>query len=243
MNLVSEIASDKFDFEFTMSKVGKPVDRQEWGMTPQTVNAYYSPNMNEIVFPAAILQPPFFNKDADAAVNYGGIGAVIGHEMTHGFDDQGRQFDKKGNLSDWWTNTDADNFTKQTAVLVNQYDNFKILDTLHVNGKLTLGENIADFGGITVSLNALKSVWKKTGDNTKIDGFTPLQRFFLSYAQVWRLTIRDKDQMRKLKEDVHSPGIARTNAVVRNVPEFYTAFDIKPTDPLYLAPDKRANIW
>ena len=237
------IASDKFDFEFTMSKVGKPVDRQEWGMTPQTVNAYYSPNMNEIVFPAAILQPPFFNKDADAAVNYGGIGAVIGHEMTHGFDDQGRQFDKKGNLSDWWTNTDADNFTKQTAVLVNQYDNFKILDTLHVNGKLTLGENIADFGGITVSLNALKSVWKKTGDNTKIDGFTPLQRFFLSYAQVWRLTIRDKDQMRKLKEDVHSPGIARTNAVVRNVPEFYTAFDIKPTDPLYLAPDKRANIW
>ena len=235
--------SDKHDFIYTINKIGKPVDRKEWGMTPQTVNAYYSPNMNEIVFPAAILQPPFFNKDADDAVNYGAIGTVIGHEMTHGFDDQGRQFDKKGNLSDWWTDADANNFTKQTAVLVEQYDNFKILDTLHVNGKLTLGENIADFGGITVSLNALKSVLKKTGNTTKIDGFTPMQRFFLSFAQVWRMTIRDKDQMRKLKEDVHSPGVARTNAVVRNVPEFYEAFNIKSTDPLYIAPDHRAKIW
>ena len=235
--------SDKFDFAFEMGKVGKAVDRTEWGMTPQTVNAYYSPNMNEIVFPAAILQPPFFSKDADAAVNYGAIGTVIGHEMTHGFDDQGRQFDKKGNLTDWWTDADADNFTKQTAILVDQYNKFKILDTLHVNGKLTLGENIADFGGITISLNALKSVLKKTGDSTKIDGFTPMQRFFMSFAQVWRTSIRDKEQMRLLKEDVHSPGVARTNAVVRNVPEFYTAFNIKSNDPLFIAPENRAKIW
>ena len=237
------MTAEKFGFEYTMNKVGKAVDRKEWDMTPQTINAYYSPNMNEIVFPAAILQPPFFNKDADAAVNYGAIGTIIGHEMTHGFDDEGRQFDKKGNLADWWTKTDADNFTKQTAVLVEQYNNFKILDTLHVNGQLTLGENIADFGGITVSLNALKSVLKKTGDTSKIDGFTPSQRFFLSFAQVWRTSARNEDLMRRLKEDVHSPEVARTNAVVRNVPEFYEAFDIKTTDPLYIAPEKRAKIW
>ena len=179
-----------------MNKVGKPVDKQEWHMTPQTINAYYNPNMNEIVFPAAILQPPFFNKDADAAINYGAIGAVIGHEMTHGFDDEGRQFDKNGNLKDWWTKEDAANFIKQTNFIVDQYNSFKILDSLHVDGRLTLGENIADFGGITVSLNALKKVWKTTGDTAKIDGFTPLQRFFLSYGQVWRMTIREKDQMR-----------------------------------------------
>jgi putative endopeptidase len=235
--------SDKFDFDYMMNKVGKPVDKQEWHMTPQTINAYYNPNMNEIVFPAAILQPPFFNKDADAAINYGAIGAIIGHEMTHGFDDEGRQFDKNGNLKDWWTKEDADNFIKQTNVLVDQYNSFKILDSLHVDGKLTLGENIADFGGITVSLNALKKVWKTTGDTASIDGFTPLQRFFLSFGQVWRMTIRDKQQMRLLKEDVHSPGVARTNAVVRNVPEFYEAFKINSTDPLYYAPDKRAKIW
>ncbi|MGD0711047.1 MAG: M13 family metallopeptidase [Bacteroidales bacterium] len=235
--------SDKFEFAYLMNKVGKPVDKQEWHMSPQTINAYYNPNMNEIVFPAAILQPPFFNKDADVAINYGAIGAVIGHEMTHGFDDEGRQFDKNGNLKDWWTKEDAANFIKQTNVLIDQYNSFKILDSLHVDGKLTLGENIADFGGITVSLNALKKVWKTTGDTASIDGFTPLQRFFLSYGQVWRMTIRDKDQMRKLKEDVHAPGVARVNAVVRNVPELYEAFKIKPTDPLYYAPDKRAKIW
>jgi putative endopeptidase len=235
--------SDKFEFAFMMNKVGKPVDKLEWHMTPQTINAYYNPNMNEIVFPAAILQPPFFNKDADAAINYGAIGAIIGHEMTHGFDDEGRQFDKNGNLKDWWTKEDADNFIAETNVLVDQYNRFKILDSLHVDGKLTLGENIADFGGITVSLNALKKVWKTTNDTASIDGFTPLQRFFLSFGQVWRMSIRDKQQMRLLKEDVHSPGVARTNAVVRNVPEFYEAFKINPTDPLYNAPDKRAKIW
>jgi putative endopeptidase len=235
--------SDKYEFEYMLSKIGKPVDRQEWHMSPQTVNAYYSPNMNEIVFPAAILQPPFFDKDADPAVNYGGIGAVIGHEMTHGFDDEGRQYDKKGNLADWWTADDAKKFTEQTAILIDQYDNYKILDSLHVNGKLTLGENIADYGGLTISLNALKSVWKKSGDTSKIDGFTPLQRFFLSYAQIWRMSIRDKELMRRLKEDVHSPAMARVNAAVRNIPEFYEAFQIKTTDPLFLAAEKRAKIW
>jgi len=160
--------SDKFEFAYMMNKVGKPVDKQEWHMTPQTINAYYSPNMNEIVFPAAILQPPFFNKDADAAINYGAIGAIIGHEMTHGFDDEGRQYDKNGNLKNWWANEDTVNFMNQTRVLVDQYNSFRILDSLHVDGKLTLGENIADFGGITVSLNALKKVWKTTGDTASI---------------------------------------------------------------------------
>ncbi len=235
--------TDKFEFEYMLSKIGKPVDRQEWHMTPQTVNAYYSTNMNEIVFPAAILQPPFFNKDADAAVNYGAIGTVIGHEMTHGFDDQGRQYDKKGNLVDWWTKEDADKFTKQTTVLADQYSKYKILDSLHVDGKLTLGENIADVGGLTVSMNALKSVLKKTGDTAKIDGFSPLQRFFLSYAQVWRMSIRDKELMRRLKEDVHSPGMARVNVAIVNIPEFYEAFLIKTSDPLYIAAEKRAKIW
>lgn len=235
--------ADKFEFAYLMSKIGKKVDKMEWHMTPQTVNAYYNPNLNEIVFPAAILQPPFFNKDADAAVNYGAIGTVIGHEMTHGFDDQGRQYDKDGNLKDWWTKDDAESFTKQTTVLVDQYNDYKILDSLHVDGNLTLGENIADVGGITVALNALKTVWKKNNDTAKVDGFTPLQRFFLSYAQVWRMSIRDKELMRRLKEDVHSPGMARVNGVVRNIPDFYEAFAISTNDALYLVPEKRAKIW
>ena len=235
--------NDKFEFEFMINKIGKPVDRNEWYMSPQTVNAYYSPTMNEIVFPAGILQPPFFFKDADDAVNYGAIGTVIGHEMTHGFDDQGRQYDKEGNLVDWWTKEDAEKFTKQTAVLVEQYDNFKMLDSLHVDGKLTLGENIADVGGLTVSLNALKSVLAKSGDTTKIDGFTPLQRFFLSYSQVWSQSIRDKELMRRLKEDVHSPGNARVNGAIVNIPEFYDAFSVKESDPMFLKEEKRAKIW
>jgi putative endopeptidase len=235
--------SDKFNFEYMMNKVNKPVDKKEWHMTPQTVNAYYNPNLNEIVFPAAILQPPFFNKDADNAVNYGAIGAVIGHEMTHGFDDEGRLYDKNGNLTDWWTKDDADKFLSETAILVEQYDAYKILDSLHIDGKLTLGENIADVGGVTIALNALKKVVQEKNDTAKIDGFTPVQRFFISYACVWRMSIRDKDLMRKLKEDVHSPGMARVNAVVRNIPEFYDAFALNENDSLYLTTDKRAKIW
>lgn len=226
-----------------IAKIGKPVDRSEWGMTPQTINAYYSPNMNEIVFPAAILQPPFFFMDADDAVNYGAIGMVIAHEMTHGFDDQGRQYDKEGNLHDWWLAEDSKNFEAKTKVLVDQYDNYKMLDSLHVDGKLTLGENIADLGGMFVAYNGLLKALEGKDKTARLDGFTPEQRFFLSYAQVWRANIRDEETMRRLKEDVHSPGEARVNAIVYNIPAFYTAFNIQPGDKRYIAPENRAAIW
>jgi len=226
-----------------IAKIGKPVDRTEWGMTPQTVNAYYSPNMNEIVFPAAILQPPFFFMDADDAVNYGAIGMVISHEMTHGFDDQGRQYDKDGNLHDWWLADDSKNFEMQTKVLVDQFDNYTMLDSLHVDGKLTLGENIADLGGMNVAYNGLMKALEGKNKDEKIDGFTESQRFFLSYAQVWRANVRDEETMRRLKEDVHSPSVARVNGIVYNLPFFYEAFNIQPGDKRYIAPEKRANIW
>ena len=226
-----------------VAKIGKPVDRSEWGMTPQTINAYYSPNMNEIVFPAAILQPPFFFMDADDAVNYGAIGMVISHEMTHGFDDQGRQYDKEGNLQDWWLADDSKNFEAKTKVLVDQYDSYVILDSLHVDGKLTLGENIADLGGMNVAYNGLQKALAGKNKDEKIDGFSSDQRFFLSYAQVWRANIRDEETMRRLKEDVHSPGSARVNAIVYNIPAFYTAFNIQSTDKRYIAPENRADIW
>ena len=237
------LTANKFDFEYTLSKIGKAPDRTEWGMTPQTVNAYYSPNLNEIVFPAGILQPPFFSKDADDAVNYGGIGGVIGHEMTHGFDDQGRQYDKNGNLQDWWTKEDADRFTAKTQVLINQYNNYIELDSLHINGALTLGENIADLGGITISYEALQKALKQNPAKEKIDGFTPTQRFLLSWAQVWRQNIRDEELKKRLKDDVHSPGDARVNGVMPNVDIFYDAFNVMPTDKLYRAPADRAKIW
>jgi putative endopeptidase len=232
----------QFETNRGIAKIGKPVDRSEWGMTPQTINAYYNPNMNEIVFPAAILQPPFFFMDADDAVNYGAIGMVISHEMTHGFDDQGRQYDKEGNLHDWWIPEDSKNFEAKTKVLVDQYDNYKMLNDLHVDGKLTLGENIADLGGMNVAYNGLQKALKgKNAD--KIDGFTPDQRFFLSYAQVWRANTRDEETMRRLKEDVHSPAETRVNAIVYNIPAFYTAFNIKPEGKRYIAPENRADIW
>jgi len=235
--------ANRFNYLYNLSQVGKPVDRQRWGMSPQTVNAYYSSNMNEIVFPAGILQPPFFFADGDDAVNYGGIGVVIGHEMTHGFDDQGRKYDKDGNLNDWWNETDAENYKKITSKLEEQFNNFYINDSLKVDGKLTLGENISDLGGITIALYALQKVWKKNPPPESIDGFTPLQRFFLSYAQIWRGDIRTKELMRRLKEDVHSPSIARVNGIVYNVPEFYKAFKIEPTDKLYKKPEERVSIW
>ncbi len=237
------INSNKFDFEYAISKIGKPVDKSEWHMTPQTVNAYYSPNMNEIVFPAAILQPPFFFKDADDAVNYGGIGAVIGHEMTHGFDDQGRQYDKNGNLNDWWTPADAENFKKQTQPLIDQFNKFVVIDELTINGELTLGENIADLGGITVAYVALQKANKANPPAEKIDGFTPTQRFLLSWAQVWRANTRPEELKRRLREDVHSPAIARVNAVMSNIPMFYDAFGIKEGEKLYRKPEDRIKIW
>ncbi|MEI6765920.1 MAG: M13 family metallopeptidase [Bacteroidota bacterium] len=237
------MTTSRFEFTRDINKIGKPVDRTEWGMTPQTVNAYYSPNMNEIVFPAAILQPPFFFLKGDDAVNYGAIGVVIGHEMTHGFDDQGRLYDKDGNLRDWWTKEDAVNFEKQTQVLIDQFDSYKMLDSLHVDGKLTIGENIADMGGLTVAYVALQKAMQGKDATAKIDGFTSDQRFFLAYAQVWRGNTRDKELMRRLKEDVHSPKEARVNGQVYNIPAFYKAFDIKQSDKRYKAEKDRPVIW
>jgi len=234
--------SREFEFIFDIDKIGKPVDKSEWGMTPQTVNAYYNPSYNEIVFPAAILQPPFFNKDADDAVNYGAIGVVIGHEMTHGFDDQGRKYDKEGNLNDWWTEKDAELFKKKTNLLVNQYNKYVILDSLHVDGKLTLGENIADLGGLNISYNALQMAYKGNQPDP-IDGFTADQRFFIGYAQVWRQNIRDKALMQRLKTDVHSPGDARVNIPPFNLDAFIKAFDIKEDDKLFIPVNERAYIW
>lgn len=237
------MAANKFNVKRELNKIGKPVDRSEWGMTPQTVNAYYSPNMNEIVFPAAILQYPFFDLNADDAVNYGAIGVVIGHEMTHGFDDQGRQYDKDGNLTDWWTPEDATKFKEHVQVLVTQFNNFKMLDSLHVDGELTLGENIADLGGLMVSYTAFQKALKENPVKENIEGFTPNQRFFISYAQVWRGNIRDKELMRRLKEDVHSPSVARVNGGLSNIPFFFDAFNIKPGDALYRPEGERAKIW
>jgi putative endopeptidase len=230
-----------FDFNFMVGKVNKPVDRTEWMMPPQMVNAYYNPTMNEIVFPAAILQPPFFYMNGDDAVNYGAIGVVIGHEMTHGFDDQGRQFDKVGNLTDWWTAEDAKLFGERTKVLVNQFSNFTVLDTLKANGALCLGENIADLGGLNVSFNALQKVL--TGSEKPIDGFNPEQRFFLAYAHLWAQNIRDKEIVRRTKEDVHSLGRFRVIGPLRNMPEFHKAFNVKEGDYMFLKESDRAVIW
>ena len=235
--------ANKFAFVRNMDKVGKPVDKTEWQMTPQTVNAYYSPNGNEIVFPAAILQPPFFNMDADDAVNYGAIGVVIGHEMSHGFDDQGSQYDKDGNLKNWWADEDAKKFKAQTEKLIEQFDGFVAIDTLHVNGKLTIGENLGDFGGLTISLEAFRIAMKGKDMDAKIDGFTPMERFFISYATIWRGNMRDQELMRRLRGDVHSPGKYRVNGGLFNIPEFYETFDIKKTDKLYRSPEQRPVIW
>jgi putative endopeptidase len=235
--------SAKFQMKKEMAKIGKPVDKDEWHMTPQTVNAYYNPNLNEIVFPAAILQYPFFQLHADDAVNYGSIGVVIGHEMTHGFDDQGRQYDKEGNLRDWWAPGDADKFKEKIQPLIDQYNKFVAIKDLKVNGELTVGENIADVGGLIVAFNALKMSFDKDKMPEKIDGFTWEQRFFLSYAQVWRNNIRDEELIKRLKTDVHSPGKFRTNGATANLDEFYSAFGIQPGGQYYLAPEQRAKIW
>ncbi len=238
--VLNVLRANKFETEFYLAKINKPVDKLEWGMSPQTVNAYYSPDKNEIVFPAAILQPPFFFKDGDDAVNYGAIGVVIGHEMSHGFDDQGRKFDKEGNLTDWWTPEDSKRFDERTKVLVDQYNKFVVLDTIHANGQLCLGENIADLGGLNISHQAFL---KANTQKEPIDGFTPEQRFFLAYAHVWGQNTRDKEILRRTKEDVHSLGRFRVLGPLQNLPEFYAAFDVKPGQSMYLEPEKRAKIW
>jgi putative endopeptidase len=232
----------KWRYNYSVSQLGKPVDKTRWGMSPPTVNAYYSPTNNEIVFPAGILQFPFFDFGADDAVNYGGIGAVIGHEMTHGFDDQGRQFDADGTLRDWWTKDDADKFKSRADQVVAQYNGFTVLDTLHVNGKLTLGENLADLGGLNVSYAAFKKT-KQGQSNVKIDGFTPDQRFFLSWAQVWRSSQRPEAAAQRILVDPHSPEQYRTNAPLTNIDAWYAAFDIQPGNKMYKKPEDRTRVW
>ena len=231
----------RFEHQREMNKIGKPVDKEEWYMTPQTVNAYYSPSTNEIVFPAGILQPPFFNMEADDAVNYGGIGMVIGHEMTHGFDDQGRKYDADGNLNDWWTEKDAQQFEERTQQMVKLFDEFHV-SGYHINGKLTLGENIADLGGLNIAWDAFQMT-QQAQEDIAIDGFSPAQRFFISYATVWRSNIREKALERRIKEDVHSPAEARVNRALFSMPHFITTFDIKADDKLFIAEDQRAKIW
>lgn len=235
--------ADAFEVRRNMQKINKPVDVDEWHMSPQTVNAYYNPAVNEIVFPAAILQPPFFNFKADDPVNYGAIGAVIGHEMTHGFDDQGRHYDKNGNLNDWWTAEDEEKFNARTRILVEQANNYVVIDTFTINGELTLGENIADLGGLTIAFEALKMAMEKNPPKSNIDGFTPEQRFFLSWAQVWRSNIRRENQLLRLKTDVHSPAKYRTNGPLSNLPEFHQAFNVTEEQKLYRPPEEVARIW
>ncbi len=232
--------SNYFNHQETLSEINQPVKPWEWGMTPQTVNAYYSPTRNEIVFPAAILQFPFFDYRVDDAINYGAMGAVIGHEITHGFDDQGRQYDADGNIRDWWTKEDAERFTERAQGLIDQYDNYVAIDTMTINGQMTLGENIGDLGGLTIAYSAFtKTDQYKSGE--KIDGFTPSQRFFLSWAQVWKNNIRDEELMRRLKVDVHSPGQWRVLGPLANMPEFWAAFDVKDGDPM--KSENPVKIW
>ncbi len=236
------IRGSEFAVKRNFDKIGKPVDKTEWGMTPQTVNAYYNPTRNEIVFPAAILQPPFFNQEADDAINYGAVGAVIGHEITHGFDDEGRKYDAQGNLKDWWTQSDNDKFKERTEKIIAQYDAYVPVDSMHIDGKLTTGENIADLGGLTVAFTAFKKT-DEFKNNEMIDGLTPSQRFFLSWAQVWKNNIRDKALMQRLKTDPHSPGQYRVIGPLSDMPEFWSAFDVKEGDPMRNPPDKVVKIW
>ena len=241
--VLNVMRGDVFETDRELKKIGKPVDRTEWGMSPPTVNAYYNANMNEIVFPAGILQPPFFDPNADDAVNYGGMGAVIGHEMTHGFDDQGRQFDATGNLRDWWSEESAKNYTERSKAIVAQYAAYEALPGLHINGELTQGENIADIGGVKLAYMALQKALSKKGGQPKIDGFTPEQRFFLGFAQIWRNNQRDEDLKLQVNTNPHSPGRFRTIGPLSNLPEFQKAFDLPEGSPMVRAADQRVNIW
>ncbi|MDR0680422.1 MAG: M13 family metallopeptidase [Dysgonamonadaceae bacterium] len=237
------IHSNNFDFDYMIGKFNQPVDKDEWLMNPQTVNAYYNPSTNEICFPAAILQPPFFNKDADDAVNYGAIGVVIGHEMTHAFDDQGRQYDKDGNLKDWWTEEDANRFKERAQVLVDYFDNIIVLDTVHANGRYTLGENIADQGGLQISWQAYQNTLKEKKTPAPIDGYTDAQRFFLGYATVWASNIRNEEILRLTKVDTHSLGRWRVNGALPQIDAWYDAFEITPENTLFIPKEKRVAIW
>lgn len=234
--------ASEWGFNDMYSRIGKPVDKDEWLMTPQTVNAYYNPSTNEICFPAAILQPPFFNMEADDAANYGAIGVVIGHEMTHGFDDQGRQFDKDGNLTDWWAPGDADRFKERAQVMVDFFNKIEVLPGLQANGELTLGENLADHGGLNVAYLAFQNATKDAPLGV-VDGFTPEQRFFLAYATLWAGNIRDEQIRVYTKSDPHSLGKWRVNGALPHIQAWYDAFHVTPSDPLYVAPENRVNVW
>lgn len=230
------------EFQRDVDRLGGPIDRTEWGMTPQTINAYYNPVMNEIVFPAAILQPPFFNLDADDAVNYGGIGGVIGHEISHGFDDKGSEYDGDGNLRKWWSVEDREEFERRAKQLTDQYSAYKPFEDMSVDGKLTLGENIGDLGGMACAYAAYRlSLGGK--EAPVIDGLTGDQRFFLGWGQIWRRLYREPELRKRLITDPHSPSQYRANGIVSNMDAFYKAFEIKPTDPMYIAPEKRIRIW
>lgn len=231
-----------WNLHYNYNKLGKPVDKSEWFMSPPTVNAYYSPQMNNINFPAGYLQPPFYFQHGDDAVNYGAIGATIGHEMTHGFDDQGSQFDKDGNLKNWWTNADKEKFDKLTNGIVKQFDGYTIKDSIHLNGKLTEGENIADLGGLAIAYTAFKKT-KEGQSNALIDGLTPDQRFFLSYAQGWQVKRRPQSEILLIRNDPHSPEQFRANGPLSNMPAFYKAFNVKPGDGMYRAESVRVKIW
>jgi predicted metalloendopeptidase len=233
----------KWSYNENIAELKKPVDKEKWGMSPQTVNAYYNPSYNEIVFPAAILQPPFYNYQADEAVNYGGIGAVIGHEISHGFDDSGSRYNADGNLVDWWTADDLKQFTALTGALAAQYSALQPLPGTFVDGKFTLGENIGDLGGVNAAYDGLQLYLKENGNPGLIDGYTPEQRFFISWSTIWRSKMRDEAMKSQVKTDPHSPGIYRSYVPLQNVDTFYEAFNIQPTDGMYVAPEKRVKIW
>lgn len=240
------LRSNRFELDYILSKVDKPTDNQEWGMTPQTVNAYYNPTTNEICFPAGILQPPFFDMTADDAANYGAIGVVIGHEMTHGFDDQGRQYDKDGNLKDWWQPADAENFKNNAEVLIKHFDGIKVLDDpeTYANGTYTQGENIADNGGLHISFLAMqKAIEQGQVNNAEMDGFTPAQRFFLAYANVWAGNISNEEIINLTKRDVHALGKWRVNGTLPHITEFIETWGIQPGEAMWLDPEKRVTLW
>ena len=237
------VRARRFETAYELAKIGKPVDPTEWLMTPQTVNAYYEPNTNEICFPAGILQPPFFDMNADDAANYGAIGVVIGHEMTHGFDNQGRNYDAKGNLTDWWTAEDAEAFKERAQLIVDHFNAIEVAPGVYGNGSFTLGENIADNGGLNVSYTAMQKAKQEGKIKGDMDGFTPEQRFFLAYAAVWANNIRPEEILRRTKTDPHSLGRWRVNGTLPHIDAFYEAFGIKKGDPMWLEPSKRAKIW
>ncbi|MFI5150246.1 MAG: M13 family metallopeptidase [Bacteroidia bacterium] len=241
--LANYLRCNEYESKRNIAKYGQPVDHSEWGMTPSTINAYYNPTMNEIVFPAGIMQPPFFNPEADDAVNYGAMGSVIGHEITHGFDDEGSQFDADGNLKNWWTEEDKKKFEDKTKILIGQFNQYIVVDSAHVNGELTLGENIADLGGLTISYYALQHSLKGKPVPAKIDGFTAEQRFFISWAQGWRTNMRAEYLKQMLKTNNHAPAMTRVMGPLSNMKEFYAAFGVKEGDKMWRKPTDRAEIW